>query len=123
MSAKALVFYDGDCSLCTASVRRLEALDAFGRLEYRDIRDPQVFARHPQIDPARALKRMQLLAPGKSAPLEGFHAFRWIAARLPALWIAVPFLWIPGASWIGSWIYDRIARSRSCPHAARKRAT
>ena len=50
---KALVFYDGDCSLCTSSIRKLEALDAFGRLEYRNIRDPKVFEHHPQIDPTR----------------------------------------------------------------------
>jgi predicted DCC family thiol-disulfide oxidoreductase YuxK len=116
MKKKALVFYDGDCSFCTASVRKLEALDAFGRLDYRNIRDPKVFEEHPEIDRRRALARMQLLAPGMSTPLEGFHAFRWIAARLPALWITVPFLWIPGASWIGTRIYDRIAGSRSCAH-------
>ncbi|HET9888294.1 MAG TPA: DUF393 domain-containing protein [bacterium] len=116
MKNKALVFYDGECSLCTASVRKLEALDSLGRLEYRNIRDPRTFAAHPEIDPQRALARMQLLPPGKNHPLEGFHAFRWIAARLPALWITVPLLWIPGASWIGTRIYDRVARTRSCAH-------
>ena len=113
---KAFVFYDGDCSLCTSSIRKLEALDAFGRLDYFNIRDPKVFEHHPQIAPKRALARMQLLPPGKSKPLEGFDAFRWIAGRLPALWITVPFLWIPGAGWIGRRIYDHVARTRSCAH-------
>jgi predicted DCC family thiol-disulfide oxidoreductase YuxK len=111
--SKAIVFYDGDCSLCRASVDRLTSLDHFGRLEFRNIRDPEVLARHPEIDRQRALARMQLLPPEDRNALEGFEAFRWIAGRLPGLWIFVPFLWLPGMSWIGSKVYDRIARGRS----------
>jgi predicted DCC family thiol-disulfide oxidoreductase YuxK len=123
MTGRAIVFFDGDCSFCTATVRRFAALDQLSRLEFRNIRNPEIFRRYPEIDRERALARMQLLPPGSSTPLEGFHAFRWMAARLPAFWIAVPFLWLPGVSSIGQRIYDRVASTRSCTHGPRERST
>jgi predicted DCC family thiol-disulfide oxidoreductase YuxK len=111
MSDPARVLYDGDCRFCRASVDWLRRLDAFGRLSFEDARDPAILTRHPTIDPAAALARLHLVPPG-GTPLAGFYAFRWIAGRLPALWIAWPFLWLPGAAWVGVRAYDRIARSR-----------
>lgn len=111
MSETARVLYDGDCRFCTASVEWLRRMDAFGRLEFEDARDPEVLVRYPTIDPAAALARLHLVPPG-GTPLAGFHAFRWLTGRLPALWILWPFVWLPGAAWIGVRVYDRIARSR-----------
>jgi predicted DCC family thiol-disulfide oxidoreductase YuxK len=112
VTAKALVFYDGDCRFCVSSVAKLKAMDVGGRLEFKDARDPGVLRAHPEVSPARALERMQLVRPEGGAPLEGFDAFRWIAVRLPALRPLAPLLWLPGMGWIGRKLYDRVARSR-----------
>lgn len=102
--------------MCVGSVNRLRRLDWAGRLAYGDARDGAVLAAHPQVDPARALERLHLEvpAPDGRAPriLDGFHALRWMAGRLPALWILWPFLWLPGAAAIGTRVYDRIAGNR-----------
>ncbi len=116
---RALLLYDGRCGLCLSLVARLRRLDRDGLLEVKDLHDPQVPLLHPEIDPRRASERMQLIRPEGGAPLEGYDAARWIAERLPG-----PRRWaflgkLPGASWIGRRIYDRVARRRrtagACP--------
>ena len=92
MTAKALVFYDGDCRLCRSSVEKLRALDRGHVLHFLDARDPEVLRNHPGIDRTKALDRMQLLRPQGGPPLEGFDAFRWIAGRVPALRALAPSL-------------------------------
>jgi len=112
MTSRAVVLFDGECGLCQASVRRLRALDWRKRLEFADARDASVLARFPQVDAAAALARLQLVPAPGAAPLEGFAAFRWIAGRLPLLWAAWPFLWLPGMTWAGARAYDAVARNR-----------
>ena len=111
MKEKARVLYDGDCRFCQASADWLRRLDARHRLAFDDARDPAVLARFPSADPEAALARLHVVPPGRE-PLAGFHAFRWLAGRLPALWVLWPLLWLPGAAWIGVRVYDRIARNR-----------
>jgi len=110
--SRALVLYDGDCRFCQASVARLRALDWLGRLAYADARDPAVLAAHPGVDAARALERLHLVPPSGGPVREGFFAFRWIAGRLPLLWIVWPLLWLPGMGRFGVWAYDTVARNR-----------
>jgi predicted DCC family thiol-disulfide oxidoreductase YuxK len=121
MSSKALVIYDGECAFCVSSVEQVRRLDVFRRLSYADARDASLLADHPEVDPARALARLQLVPPGRGA-LEGFYALRWLAGRLPLLWILWPVLWIPGIAPIGVRAYDFVARNRfvlgSCDQGA-----
>ena len=87
-------------------------MDWMGKLRYASARDPEVLARHPGVDPARALERLHLVPPGGAPALEGFLAFRWLAGRLPPLWLLWPFLWLPGMIAVGSRVYDTVARNR-----------
>jgi predicted DCC family thiol-disulfide oxidoreductase YuxK len=112
MSERALVLYDGDCRVCTASVGQLRRLDWLGRLEYGDARDAGTRERAGGVDAEAALRRLHLLPPGRREPLQGFYAFRWLAGRLPALWILWPLLWVPGAAALGVRAYDAFARNR-----------
>ncbi|HMB71075.1 MAG TPA: DUF393 domain-containing protein [bacterium] len=123
---RATVLFDGQCRLCRASVRTLRRLDWAGRLAYADARDPRVLRAHPGVDATRALQRLHLDVPDTDRRprrvLDGFHAFRWIAGRLPALWLLWPWLWIPGAAALGTRIYDGVAGRRflfgTCEDAA-----
>jgi predicted DCC family thiol-disulfide oxidoreductase YuxK len=112
MAERAIVLYDGQCGLCSGSVRRLRALDWRKRLDFADVRDAAVQADHPGVDPARALARMHLVLPGNGRILDGYRAFRWMAGRLPILWPMWPWLWIPGAVPLGNRVYDWVARNR-----------
>ena len=109
---RALALYDGQCRFCVSSVRQLRRLDWLGRLEYGDARDPAVLARAPGVDPEAALRRLHLVPPGGGAALDGFWAFRWLAGRLPLLWILWPLLWLPGVAPLGVRAYDAVARNR-----------
>lgn len=124
MSTKALVLYDGDCGFCVSSVARLRRLDWLGRLRYANARDPLVLARHPQVDSHKAMERLHVVPPAGRPVLEGFHAFRWLAGRLPALWPLWPLLWVPGVPAMGTRTYDLVARKRfglgSCPKESRR---
>jgi predicted DCC family thiol-disulfide oxidoreductase YuxK len=111
MRQKALILYDGQCRVCLASVGQLRRLDWLGRLDYGDARDAAVREKAGGVDREAALRRLHLVPP-RGKPLEGFHAFRWLAGRLPALWILWPFLWIPGVTALGVRAYDAFARNR-----------
>jgi predicted DCC family thiol-disulfide oxidoreductase YuxK len=112
MPERALVLYDGDCPFCVSSVATLRRLDWLGALAYGNVRDEELRSRFPDVDPARLLQRLHLVTPGRRRVLDGFHAFRWIAGRLPLLWGLWPFLWIPGVAPLGARIYDAVARNR-----------
>lgn len=109
----AIVLYDGDCAFCRRSVRILQSLDWFGRFSFLSARDtanlPQVSV---PLDPQKLLEEMHVVPPGRDRAYAGFSAFRWMAWRmLPTLPLA-PFLYIPGALWIGNRIYRAVARNR-----------
>lgn len=48
------VFYDGQCPLCLAEMRQLQALDQQGRLGFVDINGDDFSKRYPAIDQAQA---------------------------------------------------------------------
>jgi predicted DCC family thiol-disulfide oxidoreductase YuxK len=121
------VFYDGHCGLCLRSIFWLQLLDWLGRLAYVDFRDTaahQAFA--PDLSLEALDKALHVRFPGPSAPLgasgktlSGFDAFRAISWHLPPLWIAAPFLYIPGVPPIGRIVYGAIAaRREKCSHEA-----
>jgi predicted DCC family thiol-disulfide oxidoreductase YuxK len=111
--ARATVLFDGGCPLCRKSVALLKRLDWRGRLAYHDARDaaglPPTAA---PLDPERLLKEMHLVAPGGRRVHAGFEAFRWIAGRLPPLWLVWPLLFLPGVPWLGRRLYRWVARHR-----------
>jgi predicted DCC family thiol-disulfide oxidoreductase YuxK len=110
--SKALVLYDGQCPLCQRSVRLLRRLDWMGRLDYLDARKPEtVPAGTPPLDSARLLEEMHVVTPARRV-LHGFAALRWLAWRLPLLWLLAPFLYIPGVPWLGQKLYLWVARNR-----------
>lgn len=106
------VFFDGMCPVCNRSRRALQRIDWLGRLEFSDLHDrARAEADLPSVTYADMLRRMYVRRPDGRF-FGGFHAFRAIARVLPVLWLLLPILWLPGASWIGTRVYDWIARNR-----------
>lgn len=109
----AVVLYDGDCPFCQRSVAILKKLDWLKKLEYQNARlVDQVPHTDPPLDPEELLKEMHLVPRAGRPVYRGFKAFRWMAWRLPPLWIVAPFLYIPGVPWVGNKVYLWVARNR-----------
>ena len=109
-----LVLYDGFCPLCLRSVVLLEALDVRRRLEFADLERewPEQALAGAGVTRDDARRAMHVIDPDGRI-YRGFFAFRAFARLLPPLWITLPLFYAPGASRLGSWIYDHIARNRS----------
>ncbi|PIQ76169.1 hypothetical protein COU78_01265 [Candidatus Peregrinibacteria bacterium CG10_big_fil_rev_8_21_14_0_10_49_24] len=114
-SGKFSVLFDGKCGFCQRSVFVLKMLDFLHRLSLVDFHNVEARkAVAPELTFEELDKAMHIYLPGGRVE-KGFDAFRIIAWHLPALWIAVPFLYIPGIPPIGRRIYAEIAKRRkSC---------
>src|SRR5262245_29249512 len=112
-SAKAAVLYDGHCAFCRKSVGILRRLDWARRLAYVDVREgDQPLLQEARVAEAPLLEEMHVLTPGGGRLYHGFGAFRWLAWRLPALWLIAPLLYIPGIPSLGQKLYLWIAKNR-----------
>jgi len=110
---RALVLYDGQCELCRRSVALLQRLDWLRRLGYVDVRDPQQLQKvELSLAAGRLFDEMHLVPPGGQAVYHGFGAFRWLAWRLPGLWLLAPLLYLPGVAVLGQRAYLWVARNR-----------
>lgn len=58
------LLYDGRCSLCTASSRRLVRLARPGAVEALDLHAPGVLDRFPQVSYDQAMRAIRLIGPG-----------------------------------------------------------
>ena len=108
------VLYDGLCPLCRRTVRLLTSLDLFARLEFLDFRglDLEEYNRRFGLNLAlRDLEEeMYVVCRGKA--YRGFGGYRRIARAVPALWALVPWLFLPGVSFLSAFVYGRVARNR-----------
>ena len=114
MSArKSTVLFDGLCAFCMSSVAILTRLDWLHRFKYHDCRDTTTLQfKNSELDAARMLEQMHIVAPDGERVLSGYAAVRWIACRIPLLWPIVPILFLPGMTRLGQRIYLEIARRR-----------
>ena len=110
---QAIILYDGACALCRNSVAILQRLDWRKRLAYHDARDVEHLPESAvPLDPARLLQEMHLLTPDRNRAYAGYRAFRWMAGRLPLLWLVWPLLFVPGIPWLGQRLYRWVAKNR-----------
>ena len=109
----AMILFDGQCPLCQRSVAILKWLDWLRRFDYHDCRDPAgIPANTADLDPAKLTEQMHVLTPGGSRALAGFRAVRYIAGRLPVMWLVWPLLFLPGMTRVGQKLYLWVARHR-----------
>lgn len=110
---KGVVLYDGYCAFCQKVIQILKQLDWLKQLEYVSFRDTEkIPANQAQLDPMRMEEEMHLLTPSREKAYAGYRAFRWIAGRIPLLWLIWPLLFIPGATALGNKTYLWIAKNR-----------
>ncbi len=110
--AKVRVYMDGMCPVCQRSRRSLERLDWLKRLRFIDVHDrEQCELDLPEVTYAQMLTRMFVKHPNGKY-LSGFRAVRSLMPKLPLLWIFMPMVWLPCASWLGGKFYDFVARNR-----------
>lgn len=120
---RGIVIYDGDCAFCQRSIALLRRLDWQNRLAYHNARE---FESLPpttvSLEPSRLLEEMHVLTPDRTQAPSGFRAIRWLAWRIPALWLFAPILYCPGIPRLGQKFYLWIARNRfdlvPCAHGA-----
>lgn len=109
---KYLLFYDGMCPICKKSQRTVAKLDWLGRFEYADVHDrDRAEAELPNVTYGDMLKQMYVKRPDGSY-FGGFEAFRAMAPVLPLCWPLLPFIWLPGARFVGKRVYKWVARNR-----------
>ena len=109
---KALLLYDGECALCRKSVAVLQRLDWLRTIQYQNCRDTDKLpAGAVPLPPEQLLEQIHLVTPDWRVYC-GFRAFRWMAWRMPLLWLVVPLLYFPGVPVIGQRIYLWVARNR-----------
>lgn len=108
------VLFDGNCPLCQRTIRTIRPMDLFHRLNVVDFRTADLAAlgktHGVELDPARLDREMIVIKSGET--YGGAKGARVIAGALPALWIAWPFLAIPGLSHIAAAVYRTIAGNR-----------
>ena len=112
-NCKAVLLYDGECALCRKSVAILQRLDWLRRIQYQNCRETEKLPTSAvPLLPQQLLEQMHLLTPDRRRVYRGFRAFRWLAWRMPLLWVVAPLLYIPGVPMIGQRIYLWVARNR-----------
>lgn len=116
---QAVVVYDGHCRFCRASVERLQAMDLFARLDYRDYQTVEdVKMLHPDLTREKAHSQMHLIEPDGTL-YGGFGAFRRMGRVLPMMCPLVPLMYFPGVSCAGSAAYRWVANNRYLFHRSR----
>ncbi len=109
MGRRAVLYYDGNCDMCSAAARWASRLDLWRRLELRGGLDDE--ARSRGIDDEDLDRAMHLVCPNGET-VSGFHALRRVMLRLPLTWLLVPLAWAPGAAFVGERVYRWVARRR-----------
>jgi predicted DCC family thiol-disulfide oxidoreductase YuxK len=105
------VLYDGNCSLCRASVARLLRFDTRHRVEILDLHDPSAQSRFPQIDRETAMRWMQAVD-ARGRAWSGAEAWAHIGLLLPGWNLLAWLLLVPGVRWLAAKIYAWVARNR-----------
>jgi predicted DCC family thiol-disulfide oxidoreductase YuxK len=115
-----MVLFDGYCGLCNGTVGVVKGLDILQRVVFWDVTQDWdgISHRYPQLDLDSCLKDMHVIDVDGQITT-AFYAYRSLAWVLPAAWVVLPLLYLPGIPWIGSRVYAYIAsrRSRACAYS------
>jgi predicted DCC family thiol-disulfide oxidoreductase YuxK len=110
-SEPLLVFYDGECPLCSREIQEYRHQDVHGLLCFHDISAPGFDSSAFHLDP-QALHTFFHVQTLSGATFIGVKAFQQIWLRLPAFaWVA-RLSSLPGVAWLLEGVYRCFARVR-----------
>jgi len=109
--AADVVIYDGNCSICSAQIRKLVWWDSRQQLAYLSLHDSEVQQRWPDMSHDRLMEEMCLVdAQGKQH--WGPEAIRYLTCHLRRLWWATPLTMFPGSMLLWRPLYRWVAANR-----------
>jgi predicted DCC family thiol-disulfide oxidoreductase YuxK len=106
-----LIIFDGECRFCRAQVARLARWDRAGRLAFISLHDARVSQRFPDLTHEQLMQDMYLVD-RHGVRHRGAAVLRYLSWRLRPLWLAAPWLHIPGSLPVWQWLYRQVARRR-----------
>ncbi len=112
MKRLLVVLFDGRCGFCKRTVFLLHMIDWLHRIDFVNLYDADLRKKYAPHISLEALEKEMHAVDQDGKATSGFFAFRTIAKNIPALWIFVPFLYLPLVPTIGIKIYGWIARHR-----------
>lgn len=121
LSVRPKLIYDGHCGFCRSSVRQLQVMDIFNRVEYVDFQThADLEGLHPQLDKEKATSQIHLVEsgylPDQKRLYGGFFVLRRLCFLLPMLYPAIFIFYFPGSGVIGPLVYAWIAKNRYLLH-------
>jgi predicted DCC family thiol-disulfide oxidoreductase YuxK len=111
--ARYAMLFDGGCGVCRSVAAVVTRLDLLDRIEPMDVLNDwdHVHARFPILDQHACLTDMHVVKPDDVAVI-GFVAYRNLARTIPATWLVLPLLYVPGVPFVGERIYRYVATHR-----------
>lgn len=107
-----IVLFDGRCGFCTKISVMVTMLDWLHRVDLVNYHDPKARLHHAPTVSLDALNAaMHVKMPDGSFRV-GFYGFRALSRHLPLLWPLWLLLYIPGVPFIGTKVYDVVAKHR-----------
>ena len=106
-----VVIYDGACQFCSRQTERLARWDRRNKLSFLSLHDPLVTTRYPDLSQEQLLEAMHVVDQRERRHM-GAAAFRYLAGRIPRLWILLPLLHIPFSLGCWQWLYKQVAKRR-----------
>lgn len=105
------VLFDGACPRCRASVAVLGAADPGRSIEWLDLTRADLAAVHPSLSREECMRAMHAVTPGGEVVV-GYDAMVALARRAPMFWPLAVVGSVPGLTWAGRRVYNKVAASR-----------
>jgi predicted DCC family thiol-disulfide oxidoreductase YuxK len=106
------IVYDGDCPRCRASMALATAADPDRVLAPIDLTVVDVQTIAEPLTAADCLRAMHVVDRSGRVTV-GFDGVRTLASWIPLFWPLALLFWLPGVSWAGRRLYNRIASRRA----------
>lgn len=113
MFRSVVLVWDGNCGFCRRSMRVFKALDVLGRIIAIPSTETSLYkADLDDYDPSVLTVGIWVRARGSRRVYIGFDGFRRAVWVMPVVWVILPFLYLPGATWLGRQAYGWVAKHR-----------
>ncbi len=107
-----VVIYDGNCVFCRKSVQMLDWWVNEGQIAYLSLHDPYAQELCPNLTHDQMMEQIYLVGREDDSRHGGAEVIRYLSTRSWKLWIAAPFLHIPGSMPLWQWLYQQVAKRR-----------